>query len=181
MKKTILSILCLILTMSAFSQKGGATGYRTKHIPSVGTGVRVAMFDANGNLLSLPNGSSAQQLTMSGSTVAWVTPSNNYSVQTLSGTAVTWSAASGVNARITLTAATTITMQGLAAGMTGNLTVTNPTTAYLITLAGYANRISKAVYSSTNIMVTSGASKMDVYSWYYDGTNLIWNGNLDYK
>lgn len=120
-------------------------------------------FNSNGDLVPLPSSSI------------------NTTVQSLTTTTPTWDCSLGVNATITLSAATTITLNSIVAGSSGNLTVTNPSNQYNITLAGYTNKISPAVFSSTNVMLTSGSSKIDIYSWYYDGTKLIWNGQLDYK
>lgn len=101
---------------------------------------------------------------------------------TTENTAVTWAANAGLDARITLSGATVITMQGLVAGTSGNLVVTNPAgVALTLDFAGYTNKIARVVWSATNRVLTSGSSKVDVYSWYYNGYLLIWNGGLDYK
>jgi hypothetical protein len=105
----------------------------------------------------------------------------NFNVQALSGTTPSWVGTSGLNATITLSGNTSITLSGLIAGQTGNLTVTNASTTYTLSFSGYTNKISPSVYSSANTVVTSGGSKIDVYSWYYDGTYLIWNGTLNYN
>ena len=105
----------------------------------------------------------------------------NYSVQSLSGTTPAWNANSGINATLTLTGNTSITLSNLVAGMSGNLTIINATSVYTLTFSGYTNRISQAVYIASDQVGTSGGSKIDVFSWYYDGTRLIWNGTLDYK
>jgi len=105
----------------------------------------------------------------------------NISVQALSGTTPSWSASSGINATLTLSGNTTITLSNLTAGTSGNIKVTNPATTYTLTFSGYTNKISSSVWSATNVVKTSGSSKIDMYSWYYDGTHLIWNGSLDYK
>ena len=112
----------------------------------------------------------------------WIEIQNlNQSVQALSGTTVTWDANSGINATLTLTGNTTITLSNLVAGTSGNLTITNPVAVYTLTFAGYTNKISPSVYSAVNMVLTSGGSKIDMYSWYYDGTYLVWNGSQDYK
>jgi hypothetical protein len=105
----------------------------------------------------------------------------NTTVQVLSGTSVAWNAVNGINATLTLSGNTTITLSNLQVGTSGNIRITNPATAYTITIAGYSCLISSSVYSATNVMVSSGASKKDVYSWYWDGTYLMWNGALDIK
>lgn len=105
----------------------------------------------------------------------------NLTVQLLSSTVSNWNTNSGVNAKITLSGNTIITMSNLTIGTSGNLTVTNTASSYLLTFAGYPNKISPSIYNATNQVVTSGGNKIDIFSWYYDGNNLFWNGTLDYK
>ena len=104
-----------------------------------------------------------------------------YAVQSLSGTTVTWNVNSGINATITLSGNTTITLSNLIAGTSGNIAVTNPSTLYTLTVSGYTNKISANAYLASNQLKVSGSSKLDVFSWYYDGTYLWWNGGQDYK
>lgn len=101
--------------------------------------------------------------------------------QGLNGLTPTWNALAALNAGITLSGNTTITLTNLTAGASGNLTVINPATAYTITFAGYTNKISPAIYTSANTVTASGGSKFDVFSWYYDGSAVFWNGTKDYK
>lgn len=101
-------------------------------------------------------------------------------VQALSGTSVSWNVANGLDAIITLTGNTTITLSNLVAGTSGNLTVINPLTTYSISFAGYTNKINDFIYSSSNTVQTSGNNRIDSYSWRYDGTYLIWNGGKYY-
>lgn len=110
-----------------------------------------------------------------------ITSTINLTVQALSGTTPTWDVANGQNATLTLTGNTILTLSNITAGSSGNLTVTNASTTYTLELAGYTNKISPVVYSTTNKVLTSGGSKIDVFSWYYDGTRLLWNGSNDYK
>lgn len=105
----------------------------------------------------------------------------NLTVQGLSGTTPSWSGTSGINATLTLSGNTTVTLSNLTAGTSGNITITNDATTYTLTFSGYTNKISPVVYSATNVVLTSGGSKIDVFSWYYDGNYLIWNGTLDYN
>lgn len=180
MRKVILGLIFVLSVFTGYSQISGESSYKVKLIPAAGTGKRLTVFDQYGKAVPLANGSDGQNLQIVGGVVTWVTP-YNYTVQTLTGTTPTWTVSSGMNAKITLTAATNITMSGLVAGTSGNLTVTNAVTSYLITISGYTSKISRIVYSSTGTLLTSGGSKVDVFSWYYDGTNLLWNGGLDYK
>ena len=105
----------------------------------------------------------------------------NTTVQTLTTTTPTWNATNGINAKITLIGNTTITLSNLVAGMTGNLTVTNAATLYTLTFSGYTNKLSNGIYSAANQAILSGDSKIDMISWYYDGTYLIWNGSQNYR
>ena len=106
----------------------------------------------------------------------------NLAVQALSGTTPSWNGLNGINATITLTGNTTISIGNLQAGASGNLTVTNAATAYTLTFSGYSNRINPGIYSGVaSSVTTSGSSKVDVFSWYYDGTSLFWNGTLSYQ
>ena len=105
----------------------------------------------------------------------------SYAVQPLSGTTVSWDVTNGINAAITLSGNTTITLSNLVAGTSGNLSVINPATLYTLTISGYTNKISPSAYLASNQLKVSGSSKLDVFSWYYDGTYLWWNGGQDYK
>jgi len=132
-------------------------------------------------------GTSGQVLTANGSGGAsWQTPASwNYGVQALSissGT-TTWSALSGLNGTISLSDSTIITMTNIVAGMTGNLTVTNASTAHMIqfTHATASVYVSPSLIVSNNKIQMTGSSKVDVLSWYYDGSKLIINGTLNYN
>jgi hypothetical protein len=105
----------------------------------------------------------------------------NNSVQSLSGTTPSWDMTLGINATLTISDNTTITLSNCVAGISGNLTVTNPATVYTLTFSGYTNKISPSVYDVANKVLLSGGSKIDVFSWYYDGTYLLWNGTNDYQ
>lgn len=107
----------------------------------------------------------------------------NLTVQALSGTTVSWNCANGSNATLTLSGTTTITLSNVITGSSGNIKVTNPAGAANIlnfALSGKTVLISAAVYVSSGRVSTSGAGKIDMFSWYYDGTNLIINGSLIY-
>ena len=139
------------------------------------------------NLRTLQNGYVAK----GDSIVQYVTPTqlNSYiytqpndTVQELSGTTPTWDVSRGIHAIITLSGNTTITLSDITKSFSGNITVINPSgAAYTLTFSGYTNKISPAVYSAANQVTCSGDSKIDVFSWWYDGTRLFWNGTNDYQ
>ena len=105
----------------------------------------------------------------------------NITVQELSGTTPTWNVLSGINAVDTIADNTTITLSNLVAGTSGNLRVKNPATVKTLTFAGYTNIIAPSVFVSANQVQLSGGSKIDCFSWYYDGYVLFWNGTNDYN
>ncbi|MFO7973796.1 MAG: sugar ABC transporter permease [Candidatus Hydrogenedentota bacterium] len=98
----------------------------------------------------------------------------------VSGTTPTWNVNNGLNAEITLSDTTTITMSNLSEGETGNLTVTNAATAHTIDFAGYTVKVSPVLESTGGTITMSGDSEIDVLSWWYDGTYLIIDGTLNY-
>lgn len=108
--------------------------------------------------------------------------SENFSVVSLSGTYVSWNMNNGINAKISLSGNTVITLSNVPTGRSGNLTVTNPSSTYTITfsLSGKTVKVSPFLNSSSGAITMSGGSKIDVLSWYYDGTYFIVNGTLDY-
>ncbi len=101
-------------------------------------------------------------------------------VQSFSGTSITWNVGSGCNATLTITGNTTVSFSNLVAGASGNLTVTCSGSGYAITFTAagvspYLNADSGAISTTA----TSGA--IDVYSWYYDGANVLINGTKGYE
>jgi hypothetical protein len=89
----------------------------------------------------------------------------------------------GINAKITLSGNTTITLSNVPSGYSGNLTVMNAATAYTITFAGtgYTFKISPTLDASSGAITMSGWSNIDVLSWYFDGTYIIINGTFGYE
>jgi hypothetical protein len=107
----------------------------------------------------------------------WATANND--VQTIT---TTWDINAGLNAKTTLTGNVTITLSNMTVnGMSGTLTVINDATPREITFAGYTNKINPIIRTTANKVTTSGGSKIDLFSWYWDGTNLYWNGSLNYN
>ena len=110
--------------------------------------------------------------------------SENKDVQSLSGTSVTWDMNYGLNAKITLSGATTITISNCPEGSWGTIRVTNGgNVTYRITFSGYSNfDISDAVYYSGNTVVVSGGTYIDIYSWKNMGDgNILISGILNLK
>lgn len=108
---------------------------------------------------------------------------DNKTVQSLSGTGVTLNVSNGLNAKITVSANTTVTITNADGGDSGNITVTNPATSYTlnVTISGATKKTSPVLPTSSTNIVLSGDSKIDVISWYYDGTYIILNGTLGYE
>jgi len=106
----------------------------------------------------------------------------NETVQELTTTTPTWDVRDGVNAKITLTGATTITMTNLFAGMKGKLVVTNGNDVlFKILFAPYAFKIKNSIRDSANKVVVSGGTTIDIFEWYYDGTNVYIDGEANYN
>jgi hypothetical protein len=90
----------------------------------------------------------------------------------------------GINATFTAADATTITFTNLIEGQSGNIRVTCAATAYHLVFAhGTATiKVSPAIYhASATVETTAGAGAIDVYSWWYDGTNIFINGTKGYQ
>jgi hypothetical protein len=105
---------------------------------------------------------------------------DNDGVQTLSGTTVTWNVSNGLNAKITLTGATTITLSNLVAGKHGTLSVVNGgNVAFRITFAGYTIKIHDAIRYATNQVGVSGGTISDEFTWYYNGDYVAIRGGLN--
>jgi len=157
----------------------GQSGYTTGDLLYASSTVTLAKLNA---------GTAGYVLTSNGAGVApsWQAAgggtSENFSVVSLSGTSVSWNMSNGINAKITLSGNTTITLSNVPTGRSGNLTVTNPSSTYTITfsLSGKTVKVSPFLNSSSGAITMSGGSKIDVLSWYYDGTYFIVNGTLDY-
>lgn len=105
----------------------------------------------------------------------------NYSVQSISGDTITWDASNGVNATLSISDTTYITLSNLSAGMTGNLTVICSATSYPLEFSGTVKVSPYLNANSGKISTTAVASAIDVYSWYYDGTRIIINGTKYYE
>jgi hypothetical protein len=100
---------------------------------------------------------------------------------TMAAGASSWDCSAGQNATLAITGNVTLTMTNLIAGTSGNLTIAAPAGAYTVTIAhaSASIKISPSIRSATATFTVSGGA-YDVYSWYYDGTYLLWNGTKGY-
>jgi len=103
----------------------------------------------------------------------------NPAVYALSGTTPTWNVNNGVNATLTTTGVTTITMSNLVAGTGGYLTVSSGSLTYYITFSGYTFKITRAVWKTGDQCYVSGSTKTDIYHWSYNGSTVTISGTLD--
>ena len=156
MKKYLIIVL-LFITSYCFGQYGGESTHKLKLIPTIGTGLKLATFDSYGVLRYY-----------------------NLKTITLSGTTPIWDVTQSLNAVITLTGNTTLTMNNLVDGLTGNLRVINTSTLYTLTInTNYPNEIFKVIRLNTNQLRVSGNSKRDGFSWLYINGIVEWTGAND--
>jgi len=171
------------ITNNKLAVNGSIYGNTTLTINGLAsTNARLLSTSSTGLITPIVDGSSGQVLTTNGSGVYGFTTisSVNTSVQPLSGTTPTWNAASGTNAKLTLVGATTITMSNLISGTGGYLDVTNGNNInYFITFSGYTIRVTRGVWKDGDRVYVSGGTKLDVYHWSYNGTEVIISGTLD--
>jgi hypothetical protein len=94
-----------------------------------------------------------------------------------------WDVGAYPNASITPSGNINLNLQNIIIGTSGNLTVIAPASAYTITITtsvGANVLISPAIKTGTaTFTCTSGG--FDVFSWYYDGEYLFWNGTKGYQ
>lgn len=161
--------------------QSAASRVRTAKIPSKDE--CVVVYDANGSRVSAPAYMDGDyfEAYQGEDHITKIRPKPKTTVQVLTGTTPDLDVELGINATLTISGNTTITLSSLVAGTSGNLSVTNPATLYTLTVAGYTNKISAVAYLAANQLKVSGSSKLDIFSWYYDGTYLWWNGGQDYK
>jgi hypothetical protein len=106
----------------------------------------------------------------------------NFATQTLSGTSVTLDVLNGINAKLSLSGATTFTLSNVEDGMEGTIEVTNGgSTTYKITFSGYTFIISKSVWDTGDRVYVSGGTLRDSFSWKYVGGVVQVSGVLDLK
>ncbi len=185
MKKLI--FLLLLIPIIGLAQEGGYRSLKTKSAKVTftdltGTGYRLLTVSPIGLSNTIQNGTNGQVLKIVNNTLSFADESGGTeaaTIQTLSGTTVTWNLANGRDATITLTGNTVITLSNAITGLTGTLWVTNAASTYTITFAGYVNSIDPYIRLASNMVITSGGSKSDDYTFKYNGSKMNWNGTLD--
>ena len=98
-------------------------------------------------------------------------PTDNKAFLTLTGVTPTWTYSTSYNAFISISANATLTIVGATNGDYGLLRVqqaTGPTARSVILPTG--SRTPFGTYS-----FTGGTNSVDIYTFYYDGTNYFWN------
>jgi len=100
--------------------------------------------------------------------------------QTLTGTAPTYNCSTSVNAGITLSGNTTVTLTNLVDGMSGNFKITQDSggNGYTLTLSPTPKVINGG---SGTITLTNTANAIDILSWWYDGTTLFTTYGSNYN
>lgn len=172
--------------LSPTSAQGGfsdLTSYKLNGVNIFGsqTTNKIPYWDGT-KFVSITDGTNGQALTTNGSGVYSFTDVGGYEINTpqaLSGTSVTWDLNNGRDATITLTGNTTITITNATDGVTGTLWVTNAASVYTITFAGYTNAIDPFIRLAANMVITSGGSKSDDFTFKYNGVKMNWNGTLN--
>lgn len=93
---------------------------------------------------------------------------------------INWDISRYYNAEVTLTASRTLAVNNLTAGDYGTIKVIQGGTgSYALTLP--TNPVSKSANGGAGaITLTAAAGSVDVLSFYYDGTNLLWNASLNF-
>lgn len=168
---------------SAQSGFSDLTSYKLNGVNIFGsqTTNRISYWDGT-KFVSITDGTNGQALATNGSGVYSFTDVGGYEINTpqaLSGTSVTWDLNNGMDATITLTGNTTITISNATDGVTGTLWVTNAASVYTITFAGYTNAIDPFIRLAANMVITSGGSKSDDFTFKYNGVKMNWNGTLN--
>jgi hypothetical protein len=88
---------------------------------------------------------------------------------------IAWNYANAYNAEIGLTGNSAISITGATAGDYGTLKITHTNGSTILTF-GANDKFAGGTHS-----FTSATNSVDIFSFYYDGTNFNWNYNLDYK
>jgi hypothetical protein len=101
--------------------------------------------------------------------------------QTLTDAAtITWTASSGLNAKVTLAGNRTLSMSGVPTGSYGTLLVIQDGTGSRTLALPAGSKVINAVTPGVAVLSTT-ASYTDILTFYYDGTNYYWNIGLHYN
>lgn len=103
----------------------------------------------------------------------------NETPQTLTGITPTFNPADGINALITVSAATTITFVALIPGQGGVISVTNSGVQNITVAGSYTFGIGRALNFIGDVIETSGSTNLDILTWYYDGVRVVIDGQYD--
>ena len=133
-----------------------------------GTGTRLVSASSDGTLANITNASG--YLYNDGTNMSWI----KTSPQSLSGTTPSLNASNGVNANLSISGATTLTLSNLISGTSGTIYLTNNASVYRIKIAGYTIApASNITYDSTGILLpTSSVYTHTSIGWYYNGTTV---------
>lgn len=156
--KKLLLLITILIPIFAFSQSGGKRDFEMRLIPAIGGGVQLMITDNYGKL-----------------DVQSLVP------QTLTGTTPTWNIKSGIDAKITLSGNTSITLTNIYPGAAGTLYITNAIAVYKVKFVGYSCSIKgpDLIIDSSGIEC-SGSSKEDSFTWKWDGVRLKIHVAKDY-
>jgi len=107
----------------------------------------------------------------------------NTATQTLSGTTDTLDVFDGTNGYLDISGNTTIRIEPTASCNTGNITVLCDVNGYTIEfVSDYTMEVSPFVFATTKVITTTAtAGAKDMYSYFFDGTNIFINGTKDYE
>lgn len=100
-------------------------------------------------------------------------------IQTLSSGSIAWDLSKGSNAKVTLSANSTLTLTNMKSGMYGLIIVTQDATgSRTLTISG-TNKVICA--GGGTVTLTGTANSTDILSFFYDGTNFWWTVGLNYN
>ena len=92
------------------------------------------------------------------------------------GSNISWNPMSGLNARVTLNANSTLAFSELPpVGSSGTLIITQPTSGGTFSLTLPTATTNRVLGSSSGITLSSTNSAKDILSFYYDGNAFYWN------
>lgn len=97
-----------------------------------------------------------------------------------SGSAITWNATNNYNAKVTLTSSATLSIIGIDVGSYGTLEVIQGGSgSYTLTLpTEYTNKVSGGGAGAVTLSTAIG--KIDIISYYFNGSVLYWNIQTDF-